>query len=113
SSTIASVGPRVRSAAATARQALLGMAATQLGVPIASLSVSKGVISGGGKTVTYGQLIGDKLFNVTMASPSVNPGVAPSKPVSSYKLVGISRAPRLDLPAQGSGTHVLQHNITV
>jgi nicotinate dehydrogenase subunit B len=113
SSTISSVGPRVRSAAATARQVLLGMAATQLGVPVASMSVSKGVISGGGKTVTYGQLIGDKLFNVTMASPSVNPGVAPSKPISSYKLVGISRVPRVDIPAKVDGTYVFVHNIRV
>ena len=28
---------------------------------------SKGVVSGGGKTVTYGELIGDKLFNVRIA----------------------------------------------
>ena len=113
SSTIASAGPRVRSAAATARQVLLGMAATQLGVPVASLSVSKGVISGGGKTVTYGQLIGDKLFNVTMASQSINPGVAPSKPISSYKLVGISRVPRVDIPPKVSGTYVYAQNIRV
>jgi len=113
SSTISSVGPRLRSAAASARQALLGMAATQLGVPVASLSVSKGVISGGGKTVTYGQLIGDKLFNVTMASQSVNPGVAPSKPISSYKLVGIARTPRVDIPAKVDGTYVFVHNIRV
>ena len=44
------------------------MASTQLGVPVASLSVSKGVVSGGGKTVTYGELIGDKLFNLSMAA---------------------------------------------
>ncbi len=38
------------------RQALLGLASTQLGVPVATLTVSKGVVSGGGKSVTYGQL---------------------------------------------------------
>jgi len=73
SSTISSVGPRIRSAASTARQVLLGMAATQLGVPVASLSVSKGVISGGGKTVTYGQLIGGKLFSIAMAAAEHQP----------------------------------------
>src|SRR5436190_7962764 len=57
SSTIASAGPRLRSAAGTARQVLLGMAATQLGVSVSTLTVAKGVVSGGGKTVTYGQLI--------------------------------------------------------
>jgi len=113
SSTISSVGPRIRSSAATARQALLGMAATQLGVPVGSLSVSKGVVSGGGKTVTYGSLIGDKLFNIAMAAQSINPGVAPSKPISSYKLVGISRVPRVDIPAKVDGTYVFVHNIRV
>ena len=72
-SSISSAGPRIRSAAATAKQALLAMAATHLGVPVASLSVSKGVVSGGGKTVTYGALIGDKLFNVSM-DPEHQPG---------------------------------------
>ena len=60
-------GPPLRQAAAQARQALLGLASAQLGVPVAGLSVSGGVVSGGGKTVTYGQLVGGKLFNTTIA----------------------------------------------
>ena len=44
-------GKQTRAAAAAAYQALLGMASTQLGVPVGSLSVSKGVVSGGGKQV--------------------------------------------------------------
>jgi len=71
SNTIKNGGPGVRAAAASAAQALLGMASTQLGVPAAQLSVSKGVVSGGGKSVTYGQLIGGKLFNVTMPGMSM------------------------------------------
>ena len=66
SNTITHAGPGVRAAAASAAQALLGLASTQLGVPAAQLSVSKGVVSGGGKSVTYGELIGGKLFNVRM-----------------------------------------------
>jgi CO/xanthine dehydrogenase Mo-binding subunit len=42
SNTIARGGPRVRSAAATAKQALLALASVQLGVPVTGLSVSKG-----------------------------------------------------------------------
>ena len=57
-------GKQTRAAAAAAKQALLGLASTSLGVPTASLTVKEGVVSGGGKTVTYGALIGDKLFNV-------------------------------------------------
>ena len=55
------------------------LAATNLGVPVASLSVSKGVVSGGGKTVTYGQLIGDKLFNVKFTTTTLNAGASPGE----------------------------------
>jgi CO/xanthine dehydrogenase Mo-binding subunit len=113
SSSIASAGPRVRMAAATAKQALLGLAATSLGVPAAQLSVSKGVVSGGGKSVTYGALIGDKLFNVRMAAQTVNPGVAPSKPISQYTLVTKQRVPRLDIPDKVMGKHVYVQNIRI
>ena len=60
-------GAGLRAAAASARQVLLGLASTQLGVPASQLSVSKGVVSGGGKSVTYGALLGGKLFNVSDA----------------------------------------------
>jgi CO/xanthine dehydrogenase Mo-binding subunit len=89
-------------------------------------SVSKGVVSGGGKTVTYGQLLGGKLFNVQMpASWNMQPstpsggfsggiaaGVAPSKPISQYTLVG-TRVPRIDIPGIVSGTGVYIQNIRV
>ena len=74
SSSITTGGPLVRMAAASAKQALLALAATSLGVPVASLTVSKGVVSGGGKTVTYGQLVGDKLFNVTYTGTTLLAG---------------------------------------
>src|SRR5262249_27250462 len=61
STSISQGGPLVRRAAAEAKQALLALAAANLGVPVAQLSVTKGVVSGGGKSVTYGQLVGDKL----------------------------------------------------
>ena len=54
----------MRAAAAAAKSALLDLAATNLGVAKASLTVKDGVVTGGGKTVTYGALIGGKLFNV-------------------------------------------------
>src|SRR5579863_1347947 len=43
--------------AAYTRQALLGLASTTLGVPVANLTVSKGVVSGGGKSVSYAELV--------------------------------------------------------
>src|SRR5690349_14149610 len=102
SNTIKNAGPGVRAAAATAAQTLLGLASTRLGVPASSLTVSKGVVSGGSKTVTYGELLGGKLFGVTMPAswnmnPStptggftggIQPGVSPSKPPGQYTLVG-------------------------
>jgi CO/xanthine dehydrogenase Mo-binding subunit len=113
STSISSAGPRVRSAAATAKQALLGLAAKELGVATSGLTVSKGVVSGGGRTVTYGALIGDKLFNVGMAAASVNPGQAPSKAVKDYSLVGITRMPRVDIPDKVTGRYAYVHNVKV
>ena len=54
-------GPRIRLAAADARQALLGRASEQLGAPVERLTVSRGVVSvdgSPGESVTYGALIG-------------------------------------------------------
>ena len=48
STSISQGGPLVRMAAVSARQALNGLASAALGVPVASLSVSNGVVSGGG-----------------------------------------------------------------
>src|SRR4029079_3227638 len=74
SNTIFNGGPGVRAAAASAKQVLLGLASTRLGVPASQLSVSKGVVSGGGKSVTYGELLGGKLFSVSMpSSGDMNP----------------------------------------
>jgi nicotinate dehydrogenase subunit B len=132
SNTIKNGGPGVRAAAAAGYQALLGLASTQLGVPAAQFSVSKGVVSGGGKSVTYGQLLGGKLFNVTMPSSwNMNPGTAansttltgsfngglqpgqsPAKPVSQYTLVG-TNVPRIDVPAIVSGAYTYIQNIRV
>jgi nicotinate dehydrogenase subunit B len=79
SSAISSGGKQTRAASAAAYQALLGLASTQLGVPASSLTVDKGVVTGGGKTVTYGQLLGGKVFNVQMGSQyNLNPSQPPT-----------------------------------
>jgi nicotinate dehydrogenase subunit B len=118
------IGPQVRAAAGYAKQTLLGLASTSLGVPVAGLTVASGVVSGGGKAVTYGELIGGKLFNVTipgapptatqvaaLASTMVQ-GVAPLKPVSQYTLVG-TRVPRIDVPRMVAGMEVYTGDIRV
>jgi CO/xanthine dehydrogenase Mo-binding subunit len=114
-----------RAASAYANQALLGLAATQLGVPVGSLSSSKGVISGGGKSVTFGQLMGDKLFNVAMPTntnvtrgdktwgeATLDVGVSPAKPVAQYSIVGTS-VPRIDLPDKITGTYTYVQNLRI
>jgi CO/xanthine dehydrogenase Mo-binding subunit len=106
SSSIHRGGPQVRAAAAEARQALLALASTRLGVQAGSLRVSKGVVSIDGnpsQSVTYGELIGDKPFSIKFT------GTAPQKPVSRYKLVG-TRVPRVDIPDKATGKYVhIQH----
>jgi nicotinate dehydrogenase subunit B len=110
SSSISTAGPEVRNAAAHAMQALLGLASTSLGVPVGSLSASAGVVSGGGQSVTYGELVGGKLFNVEMTTTSLNPGVAPAKTPGQYTLVTTS-PPRIDIPAKVTGEYTYVHNI--
>jgi CO/xanthine dehydrogenase Mo-binding subunit len=120
----AGAGRGVRAASATAAQALLGLASTQLGVPVTSLTVKSGVVSGGGKSVTYGELLGGKLFNIQMpasygipasgtsSNGGLNSGQAPAKPVSQYTLVGTS-PPRIDIPGIVAGTSTYIQNVRV
>src|SRR5437016_1283262 len=68
SSSIHRGGPQVRAAAAEARQALLLLASARPGVQMGSLAVAKGVVfvdgESGGRSGKYGELLGDKPFNV-------------------------------------------------
>ncbi len=107
-----SPGPAMRAAAAAGMQALYGMASANLGVPVASLTASNGTISGGGKSVTYAQLVGGNLFSTKIAATSLNPGQAPAKPVSQYSIV-TSNVPRIDIPAKIAGTYTYVHNVRI
>src|SRR5436305_2099658 len=103
--------PNVRKAAAYTYQALLGLASTQLGVPTSSLTVKNGVVSGGGKTVTYGQLVSGQQLKLTIpVSGSLQSlfglsitGNPPTKPVSDYQVVGQS-IPMRTIPPIVAGT---------
>ena len=122
---VGGAGRGTRAAAAWARQVLVGMASANLGVPVAQLSVSGGVVSGGGKSVTYGALLGGKLFNASMPASfdlqsadsygfagGLSPGESPAKPVASYTVVGTS-PPRIDIPAIVTGTATYIQNVRV
>ncbi|HEY6032362.1 MAG TPA: molybdopterin cofactor-binding domain-containing protein [Gaiellaceae bacterium] len=99
-------GVQVRQAAAAARATLLGLASAKLGVPGSALSVSKGVVSGGGKSATYGELIGGHLFNVKMT------GKEQVKKPADYKVVG-TRVARIDIPDKVSGKYTYMQNVRV
>jgi CO/xanthine dehydrogenase Mo-binding subunit len=109
---IAVGGRQLRSAAAHARRALLGLAAQRLGASVASLTVSKGVVTGGGRTVTYGDLIGEKVFTVVMDPAVMHPGESFSKPVAQYRVV-TTTPPRVDIPDKVTGAYVYMHNVRV
>jgi nicotinate dehydrogenase subunit B len=97
-------GPPLQQAAAQAYQALLGLASANLGVPVSSLSASGGVISGGGKSVKYSDLLAGKLFNTRVSA------TVPVKAVSSYTVV-TKNVPRYDIPDIVSGKFTYVQNI--
>lgn len=76
-------GP-LRQAAATARQALLQLASTKLDVPVASIAVKDGVVTGtdSSRSATYAQLIGNGKFNISFSA------AAPVKDPSQFRIIG-------------------------
>ncbi len=104
-------GYPMRRVAAEARRVLLDMAAKELGVPVSTLVVSDGIISvGGGNTtgpgsISYGDLIGGRKFNVTLTGKNTDTttGIAKLKPVQEMKNVGKSPQ-RYDIPAKVDGS---------
>jgi len=101
-------GYPMRRVAAEARRVLLEMAAARLGVPVAQLTVSDGVVSvtaDPSKRVTYGELIGGRKFNTTLTGSNINAttGAARLKDVNQFKIVGQSPQ-RYDIPAKVDGS---------
>jgi CO/xanthine dehydrogenase Mo-binding subunit len=96
----------IRHAAADARQTLLKLASDRLGVPISDLRPASGIITSGraGKSISYGELIGDKRFEARVSSR------ARTKKPSEYKLVGKPVA-RVDIPAKATGRFAFVHDV--
>lgn len=93
-------------AAATAREALLAMAATKLSTR-AQLTVADGVVtSGDGRQVTYAELIGSKHFDIPL---NVN---APRRAASEWKILG-KPVPSLDRTALMTGQFEFVQNVRV
>jgi CO/xanthine dehydrogenase Mo-binding subunit len=94
-------------AGATAREALLQMAATRLGATVDQLGVKDGVISvksDGSKKVAYADLIGGKKFNLTLNNR------AKRKSPSEWTVLG-TPVPRIEIPAMATGEFEYVHNV--
>ncbi len=104
--TIQSAGMQIRNASATARNALLDEAAKKLNTRREDLTISDGIISGGGKKITYAQLIGGKAFSLKVDEK------AKAKDPKDFKLVGKSVA-RVDIPDKITGkfTYMQDHRV--
>lgn len=94
-------------ACATAREALLAMAAERLNLPVAQLVVRDGVVSAAGdstRRVTYAELIGARKFNLTL-----NPN-AKRRAASDWTVLG-TPVPRVEIPAMVTGRFEFVHNV--
>ena len=90
--------PNIRKAAAYTYQALLDLASERLGVPKDKLSVKEGIVSGGGKSISYGDLVKNQQLKLTIPVKGdltsifglTIEGNPPMKPVSEYTVIGKS-----------------------
>jgi len=99
----------LRKVGAYTYQALLGLAARQLRLPVSAVTIENGIVSGGGKRLSYGQLVLDRHFDLKIpvsGTPArvdaaswngmegldgfVVLGDPPVKPMSQYNVVGKS-----------------------
>jgi nicotinate dehydrogenase subunit B len=99
-------GMQLRQASAAARQTLLSEAEKKLGTD--QLTVADGVIFGGGKKVSYGELIGGKNFATKLDPKQPVKEKAPK----DYKIVGQS-TPRVDIPAKVTGRFTFMQDFKV
>jgi nicotinate dehydrogenase subunit B len=90
--------PNIRKAAGYTYQALLDLASEKLAVPKNKLSVKDGIVSGGGKSVSYGDLVKNQQLKLTIPvkgdltsimglTIDGNPAL---KPVDQYTVIGKS-----------------------
>src|SRR5260221_1408581 len=101
-------GVQIRQAAATAREALIGLAATRTGRPIAELDAADGEVrpKSGGAGIRYTDLIGDKRFAIKVDAK------AKLRSPASYTVVGKPIA-RPDIPAKVTGRHTYVHDFKI
>jgi nicotinate dehydrogenase subunit B len=102
-------GVQIRQAAATARKALVDMAAQKLRATPADLEIRFGVVrlkADPTMSVSYRELIGDREFRLKVDK------AAPLKKPTDYTVVGKS-VPRVDIPAKVTGEWTYMHDVRV
>src|SRR5690349_9453123 len=101
-------GMQIRHAAATARAALIAMAAQGLNMRADDLVAADGKVrpKSGGAGIRFAALIGTSKFNLKL-DPK-----APLKNPTTYRLVG-KPLPRPDVPAKCTGTFTYMHDFAV
>jgi nicotinate dehydrogenase subunit B len=92
-------GTAILHAAAQAREILIGIAATRLGLSATDLKAADGVIAApDGRRVSYGKLVADNVLHVT-AQPA---SASKLNPPQTYKVMG-QPVQRVDIPAKITG----------
>jgi len=101
-------GVQIRQAAASARDALISLAAARSDRPASDFDAVDGSVRsrGGGTTFSYAELIGDKRFDVKL-DPK-----AKLRDPASYAVVG-KALPRPDIPGKVTGRHIYMHDFSV
>jgi CO/xanthine dehydrogenase Mo-binding subunit len=100
-------GVELRQAAATAREALLAMAAQSLQRPVEQLTLVEGEVRvADGRRLGVAALVGGRRFDVKM-----NPKAALKRP-AEYTLVG-QPLPRPDIPDKVTGRHRFVHDLVL
>jgi len=101
-------GVQIRQAAATAREAMIGMVAARASKPAAEFDTVDGEVrpKAGGAGIRFGDLVGTRRFDI-----NVDPKAKLRDP-ASYTVVGKPLA-RPDLPGKVAGRHVYVHDFRI
>jgi nicotinate dehydrogenase subunit B len=101
-------GVQIRQAAATARKALLELAAQLLNRSPDELDIADGRVraKAGGKGLSFADILGGKRFDVKL-----DPG-APLRDPKTYRVVG-QPLPRPDIPAKVTGAHIYMQDFSL
>ncbi len=100
-------GMQIRRAAATARQALLGLGAAQLNVPVGDVEAASGAVrlrANPTRRLSYAALIGDQRFGLASDDK------APLKDAAKFTVIG-QPVPREDIPDKVTGRFTYMQDV--